>query len=154
MFVYQKSMLAERGNFFLLKIKGDRTEEGRSNEKEVSIAQQVRQGQLASDEGITSFLLVEDAARATLLALDWLPGILDDEPAPGTVWLPVYAATLGVPVPPMTAGQPHATRGATNRKARQLLHWEPVYPGWQEGFLRVAQEWRSQVKEGRVSHED
>lgn len=118
MFVYQKSMLAERGNFFLLKIKGDRTEEGRSNEKEVSIAQQVRQRQLASDEGITSFLHVEDAARATQLALDWPPGILDDEPAPGTVWLPVYAATLGVPVLPMTAGQPHATRGATNRKAR------------------------------------
>jgi len=87
MFVYQKSMLAERGNFFLLKIKGDRTEEGRSNEKEVSIAQQVRQGQLASDEGITSFLHVEDAAGATQLALDWPPGILDDEPAPGTVWL-------------------------------------------------------------------
>jgi hypothetical protein len=56
---------------FLLKIKGDRTEEGRSNEKEVSIAQQVRQGQLAANEGITSFLHVEDAARATVLALDW-----------------------------------------------------------------------------------
>src|SRR5260370_714980 len=65
MFVYQKSMLAERGNFFLLKIKGDRTEEGRSNEKDVSIAQQLRQGQLASDESITSFLHVEEAAGPT-----------------------------------------------------------------------------------------
>ena len=112
-----------------------------------SIAQQVRQGQLTADEGITSFVHVEDAARAALLALDWPPGIVnivDDEPAPGTVWLPVYAATLGAPAPPVTAGQPRAARGATNRKARQLLNWQPVYPSWREGFLQVVQEWRSQ----------
>ena len=98
-----------------------------------SIAQQVRQGQLTADEGITSFLHVEDAARAALLALDWPPGIVnivDDEPAPGTAWLPVYAAALGAPAPPVTAGQPRAARGATNRKVRQLLHWQPVYPSW------------------------
>jgi hypothetical protein len=34
--VYLKSTLAERGNFYLLKIEGDRTEEGRSNEREMS----------------------------------------------------------------------------------------------------------------------
>jgi nucleoside-diphosphate-sugar epimerase len=38
---------------------------------EGAIAQQVRQRQLTADEGITSFLHVEDAARAALLALDW-----------------------------------------------------------------------------------
>ncbi|MFL5628020.1 MAG: NAD-dependent epimerase/dehydratase family protein [Ktedonobacteraceae bacterium] len=114
-----------------------------------SIAQQVRQGRLTADEGITSFLHVEDAARAALLALDWPPGIVnivDDEPAPGTVWLPVYAATLGAPAPPVAAGQPRAARGATNRKARQLLNWQPVYPSWREGFLQVVWEWRSQAK--------
>jgi nucleoside-diphosphate-sugar epimerase len=114
-----------------------------------SIAQQVRQGQLTADEGITSFLHVEDAARAALLTLDWPPGIVnivDDEPAPGTVWLPVYAATLGAPAPPVAAGQPRAARGATNRKARQLLDWQPVYPSWREGFLQVVREWRSQAK--------
>ena len=50
-----------------------------------SIAQQARQRQLRADEGITSFLHVEDAARAAVLALDWPPGIItivDDEPAP------------------------------------------------------------------------
>jgi nucleoside-diphosphate-sugar epimerase len=62
------------------------------------IARQVRQGQLTADEGVTSFLHVEDAARAALLALDWPPGIVnivDDEPAKGTVWFPIYAAILG-----------------------------------------------------------
>ncbi len=114
-----------------------------------SVAQQVRQGQLTADEGITSFLHVEDAARAALLALDWPPGIVnivDDEPAPGTVWLPVYAATLGAPAPPVATGQPRAARGATNRKARQFLNWQPVYPSWRKGFLQVVQEWRSQAK--------
>ena len=113
-----------------------------------SIAQQVRQRQLTADEGITSFLHVEDAARAALLALDWPPGIVnivDDEPAPGTVWLPVYAATFGSPAPPVAEGQPRAARGATNRKARQLLNWQPVYPSWREGFPHVVQEWRSQA---------
>jgi nucleoside-diphosphate-sugar epimerase len=113
-----------------------------------SIAQQVRQGQLTADEGITSFLHVEDAARAALLALDWPPGIVnivDNDPAPGTVWLPVYAATLGAPAPPVAKGQPRGARGATNRKARQLLNWQPMYPSWREGFLQVMQEWRNRA---------
>jgi len=115
------------------------------------IAQQVRQGQLTADEGVTSFVHVEDAARAALLALDWPPGtgivnIVDDEPAPGTVWLPVYAALLGAPAPPVAAGQPSAARGATNRKARQLLKWQPVYPSWREGFVQVTREWTSRAK--------
>jgi nucleoside-diphosphate-sugar epimerase len=117
-----------------------------------AMAQQVRQGQLTADEGITSFLHVEDAARAAQLAVDWPPGIVnivDDEPAAGTVWLPVYAALLGAPAPPVAAGQPRAARamrGATNRKARQLLNWQPIYPSWREGFIQVMQEWNSQAK--------
>jgi len=116
---------------------------------EGSIAQQVRQGQLTADEGITSFLHVDDAARAALFALDWQPGIVnivDDEPAPGTVWLPVYAATLGAPAPPVATGQGRAMRGASNAKARRMLHWSPLYPSWREGFAQVAQEWRSQAR--------
>jgi nucleoside-diphosphate-sugar epimerase len=114
------------------------------------IAQQVRQGQMTADEGVTSFLHVEDAARAAVLALDWPPGIVnivDDEPAKGTVWLPIYAATLGAPAPPMAQSQPRAARGATNKKARQLLHWQPVYPRWREGFLQVRQQWEKQQEE-------
>ncbi len=107
-----------------------------------SIAEQVRHGQLSADQGVTSFLHVDDAARATLLALNWPAGIyniVDDEPAPGTSWLPVYAATLHAPAPPVSTDQPRAARGALNTKARQLLHWQPLYPTWREGFVAQAE---------------
>jgi len=107
-----------------------------------SVAEQVRRGQLSADRGVTSFLHVDDAARAALLALDWPAGIyniVDDEPAPGTSWLPVYAATLHALAPPMSTDQPRAARGALNTKARQLLHWQPLYPTWREGFVAQAQ---------------
>jgi nucleoside-diphosphate-sugar epimerase len=107
-----------------------------------SIAEQVRQGQVSANEGVTSFLHVDDAARAALLALDWPAGIyniVDDEPAPGTSWLPVYAATLHAPAPPISTEHPRAARGALNTRARQLLHWQPLYPTWREGFVAQAQ---------------
>lgn len=113
-----------------------------------SIADQVRRGEVTADDGITSFIHVDDAARAALLALDWPRGIInivDDEPAAGTVWLPIYAATLDAPPPPVTTGQPRGMRGATSAKARQVLNWQPVYPSWREGFLRVVQGWKSQA---------
>jgi nucleoside-diphosphate-sugar epimerase len=105
-----------------------------------SVTEQVRKGELVADESVTSFLHVDDAARATLLALDWPRGIVnvvDDEPAPGTVWLPVYASILGAPEPAITTGQTRGARGATNTKARNLLDWQPLYPGWREGFQHV-----------------
>ncbi len=107
------------------------------------MAQQVRRGELSADEGITSFVHVDDAARATLLALDWPAGIVnivDDEPAPGSTWLPVYAATLGAPAPSVSSERPPFARGALNTKARQLLHWQPLYPSWREGFAQAARE--------------
>jgi nucleoside-diphosphate-sugar epimerase len=106
-----------------------------------SVAEQVRHGQVPANEGITSFIHVDDAARAALLALDWPAGIyniVDDEPAAGTSWLPVYAATLHGPVPPVSMELPRAARGALNTKARQLLHWQPLYPTWREGFVAQA----------------
>ena len=105
------------------------------------IAKQVRRGQLVADEGVTSFLHVDDAARAALLALNWPQGVInvvDDEPAPATVWLPVYAAMLGASAPNVQVEHPRAARGATNTKARRLLNWQPLYPSWREGFPRAA----------------
>jgi hypothetical protein len=99
---------------------------------------------MPADEGVTSFLHVNDAA---LLALNWPQGvanILDDEPAKGTDWLPAYAATLGAPVPPLATGQASTTRGASNKKARQVPHRSPIYPSWREGFVQAAQEWGKQ----------
>src|SRR5947209_16876933 len=48
--------------------------------------------------------LIDAAARAAVLALDWPTdpmNVLDDEPAAGTEWLPVYASMLGAPRPPV-----------------------------------------------------
>lgn len=100
------------------------------------IAEQVRRGELKANEGVTSFLHVADAARAALLALNWPPGavnVVDDEPAPATEWLPVYAAALGAP-PPFTTSSGRGERGASNARARCELGWQPLYPTWREGF--------------------
>ncbi|EFH85322.1 NAD-dependent epimerase/dehydratase family protein [Ktedonobacter racemifer] len=113
-----------------------------------TIAEQVRRGQLVADSGVVSFLHVDDAAHAALLALNWPQGIfniVDDEPAPATIWLPVYAATLGASAPTVSTQCPRAARGATNTRARRLLNWQPLYPSWREGFARAAREWSSQA---------
>jgi nucleoside-diphosphate-sugar epimerase len=104
------------------------------------IAAEVRRGERAATDGVTSFVHVEDAARAAALALGWPPGvvhIVDDEPAPGRVWLPVYAAALGAPPPPARPGSGRGERGASNAKARRALGWQPLYPSWRLGFERA-----------------
>lgn len=103
------------------------------------IADQLRRGEFTADEGLTSFIHVDDAARATLQSLDWPAGIVnivDDEPAPGSAWLPVYAAALGLPTPPISPEHPPFARGALNTKARQL-GWQPLYSSWKEGFQKM-----------------
>src|SRR4029453_5926962 len=66
----------------------------------------VRQRQfpiIGSGGGISSFIHVDDAAAATVLALEHdgpaIYNIVDDEPAPVRDWLPVLAATLGAKPP-------------------------------------------------------
>jgi nucleoside-diphosphate-sugar epimerase len=54
----------------------------------------VRHGEQPASNGVSSFIHVEDAARAAMLAIDWPAGvvnIVDDEPAAGTEWLPQFA---------------------------------------------------------------
>ena len=102
-----------------------------------AIAAQVRRGELPANEDVTSFLHVEDAAGATVQALGWPAGpvnIVDDEPAPATDWLPVYAAAIGADVPPEKPGAGSGLRGATNSKAREDYGWQPIYRSWRDGF--------------------
>ncbi|MBB6671602.1 NAD-dependent epimerase/dehydratase family protein [Cohnella nanjingensis] len=101
------------------------------------IAEQARRGELSATDGIASFIHVADAARAASLALTWPTGtvnIVDDEPAPGTAWLPAFAEAVGAPEPPVQAGAAPWERGASNAKARRDYGWEPLYPTWREGF--------------------
>jgi 2-alkyl-3-oxoalkanoate reductase len=101
--------------------------------------------------GISSFIHLDDAAAATVLALEHdgagLYNIVDDEPAPMSQWLPALAAALGAKPPrhvPMwlarlVAGKgmvmmAAGSRGASNAKAKRELGWTLRYPSWREGF--------------------
>jgi nucleoside-diphosphate-sugar epimerase len=101
--------------------------------------------------GIWSFVHLEDAAAATVLALErGEPGIynvVDDEPAPVREWLPALAAAIGAKPPRrvprrlarLLAGESGVVlmteiRGASNAKAKHELGWTLRYPSWREGF--------------------
>jgi nucleoside-diphosphate-sugar epimerase len=102
-------------------------------------------------DGITSFVHLDDAATATVLALErGKPGIyniVDDDPAPAHEWLPVLAETLGAKPPRhvprwlahMFAGDAGIVltteaQGVSNAKAKRELGWTLRYPSWREGF--------------------
>jgi nucleoside-diphosphate-sugar epimerase len=102
--------------------------------------------------GVWSFIHVDDAARATVAALDpqvaaGVYNVVDDDPAPVRDWLPAYAQALGAPAPRRApawlgrlAGGPFAVammtvaQGASNAKAKRELGWTPELPSWREGF--------------------
>jgi nucleoside-diphosphate-sugar epimerase len=104
--------------------------------------------------GMTSFVHLDDAASATVLAIEaGEPGIYnvcDDDPAPVRDWLPFMAETLGAKPPRrvpaflarLLAGEAAVliatdARAASNAKARRELGWELRYPSWRQGFLAV-----------------
>jgi nucleoside-diphosphate-sugar epimerase len=101
--------------------------------------------------GVWSHVHVDDAATATLLAVEGgAPGvynIVDDEPAPVSEWLPELAAAIGAKPPrrvPARLARPligeHGVslmtqvRGSSNAKAKRELGWRLRYPSWREGF--------------------
>ncbi|GAA2116221.1 NAD(P)-dependent oxidoreductase [Kitasatospora saccharophila] len=93
-------------------------------------------GVLAADDGVSSFVHVRDAARATLQALQWPSGpvnVVDDEPAPAHEWVPALAAALDRPAPQRTAGGAPWERGALNTRAKSL-GWSPRHSSWRTGF--------------------
>jgi nucleoside-diphosphate-sugar epimerase len=101
--------------------------------------------------GVFSFIHLDDAAAATVRALDHCtPGIynvVDDDPAPLREWLPVLAEAIGAPeprhVPKFVArlvGGRYAVQmltraqGASNAQAHGELGLELRYPSWRQGF--------------------
>jgi nucleoside-diphosphate-sugar epimerase len=107
---------------------------------------------VASGTGYCSWVHLDDAASATVLAVEQQAkgvfNIVDDEPAPAGEWLPYLAACAGAK-PPMRvpkwlarllAGEMAVTmmtegRGFSNAKAE--LGWEPRYPSWRQGFTEA-----------------
>jgi len=100
--------------------------------------------------GVFSYVHIDDAASATVAALDRGAGIYnvcDDDPTPMSEWLPAYAEAVGAKPPrrvpvwlaSLVAGKEVAAqavtlRGASNEKAKRELGWQPRYPSWREGF--------------------
>ncbi len=104
--------------------------------------------------GMISWIHLEDAAAATVLALEHdgpaIYNIVDDEPAPAREWLPVLAESLGARPPRrlpawlvrLLAGGAAVVmgtevRGASNAKAKRELGWMLRYPSWRVGFPAV-----------------
>ena len=101
--------------------------------------------------GIWSWIHLDDAAAATVLALNHdgpaIYNVVDDDPAPVREWLPVLAQALGAKPPRrfpvwlarLLAGEAVTVmsteaRGASNAKAKRELGWTPRHPTWRTGF--------------------
>jgi nucleoside-diphosphate-sugar epimerase len=106
--------------------------------------------------GVTSFVHLEDAATATVLALERedengaIYNIVDDDPAPAREWLPVLARALRAKPPRrfpawlarLFAGEAGVmlgteARGASNVRAKRELGWTLRYPSWRQGFFEA-----------------
>jgi len=107
---------------------------------------------IGGGHGVWSFVHIDDAAAATVAALDrGTPAsaynIVDDAPAEAREWIPALAEALGARPPlrlPAWLARPLAgaygvqvmtkAQGASGARARQELGWTPAHPSWREGF--------------------
>jgi nucleoside-diphosphate-sugar epimerase len=98
-------------------------------------------------EGVHSFVHVDDAAEATVAAVEagatGILNVVDDDPAPLREWLPEVAQRLGAKPPRaapafvarLAAGSfavafSTRQRGASNARAKEALGWTPARPTW------------------------
>jgi nucleoside-diphosphate-sugar epimerase len=103
--------------------------------------------------GVWSFIHIEDAATATLAAVEHgkrgIYNVVDDDPAPVNEWLPGAAELFGARRPMrlprwigrLAAGEAgvvmmNEVRGASNAKAKRELGWQLRYPSWRQGFAK------------------
>ena len=113
------------------------------------MGEQVRRQQvpiIGAGQGVASFVHIEDAASATVAALECAPGaynIVDDDPSPQCVWLRAFARSCRAPEPLQITEQEaletsgadsvyYATRlrGASNQKARNEFNFRPRPLEW------------------------
>jgi len=117
--------------------------------REGDIGCQVRQQQVSiigDGQGVYSFVHIDDAAWATVAALECRPGaynIVDGNSLPQHLWLMAFARAAGAPAPPRVSEEEafralgpdavyYATRlrGASNEKAGRELEFRPRPLGW------------------------
>jgi nucleoside-diphosphate-sugar epimerase len=127
---------------------------GTSTSRDGEIVQLIRQRKFplaGSGAGVWSFIHVDDAASATLAAVEsdarGIFNVVDDDPAEVSVWLPALAERIGAKPPrhvPAWLGRLFVgaaglsmmtqSRGASNAKAKRVLGWTPKYASWRAGF--------------------
>lgn len=113
----------------------------------VELARERKLPVIGDGGGVWSFIHVDDAADATVVAVErGEPGIyniVDDDPAQAADWIPVLAQRSGGDPPrhlPVWLGR-LATgevgvslmtriRGSSNAKAKRELGWSPAHPSW------------------------
>lgn len=122
-----------------------------ANEDQVKLVRKRMLPLVGAGTGYLSWVHVDDAASATVLALEQQArgvfNIVDDEPAPVSEWLPYLAECVGAKPPlripgwlarllagEMVVGMMIKGRGFSNAKAKRELGWELRYPSWRQGF--------------------
>lgn len=122
-----------------------------ANEDQVKLVRKRMLPLVGAGTGYLSWVHVDDAASATVLALEQQArgvfNIVDDEPAPVSEWLPYLAQCVGAKPPlripgwlarllagEMVVGMMIQGRGFSNAKAKRELGWELRYPSWRQGF--------------------
>jgi nucleoside-diphosphate-sugar epimerase len=105
--------------------------------------------------GFWSFIQIEDAAEATLAALErgrrGIYNVVDDQPGSASDWLPALALSIGAKPPRrvprwlgrLLGGQALAimiteVRGASNAKAKRELGWQPRRASMARAFAEGA----------------
>jgi nucleoside-diphosphate-sugar epimerase len=106
---------------------------------------------VGSGDGIWSWIHVDDAAAATVAAVEsratGVYNVVDDDPAPVSEWLPYFAEIVGAKPPRhvpvwlarVAAGEVGVSamtriRGSSNAKAKRELGWQPKWSSWRDGL--------------------
>jgi nucleoside-diphosphate-sugar epimerase len=124
------------------------------------VAAQLRERQcplVGSGSGVWSWVHIEDAAAATVAALEATPGIyniVDNEPSEMSVWLPALADAVGAPEPPRIAEAEALRnfggdfvyyqtqlRGASNEKSKRELDFKPRRLEWLTQRAATSRRW-------------
>jgi len=110
------------------------------------MAQRQELAVIGDGAGVWSWIHIDDAAAATVAALEIPPGtyhVVDDDPLPQSEWLPAFARWVGAPAPLRIAVEEareslgddavyYATklRGASNAKAKATFGFAPRRLEW------------------------
>ena len=122
-----------------------------ATDDQVELIRRRRYPLVGAGTGFCSWVHVDDAAGATVLAVEQRAqgvfNVVDDEPAPANEWLPHLAACAGAKRPirlpawlaRLLAGEVAVLmmtegRGFSNAKAKAELGWTLRYPSWRQGF--------------------